>query len=129
MEKLFLKTSKRVEFIDITERIQEIVSKKKIENTVLTVFVPHTTAGVTINEDADPDVVRDIISALDRLAPESRDYAHSEGNADAHIKSSVMGCSLSVIVEKGNLVLGTWQGIYFTEFDGPRSREVWIKIQ
>ena len=93
---------------------------------VVTVFVPHTTAGITINENADPDVQADMAAALDRAVPWSAGYRHSEGNAAAHVKASMMGSSVRVIVQDGRLQLGTWQGIYFCEFDGPRSREVWI---
>ncbi|OQA91840.1 MAG: hypothetical protein BWY26_00678 [Elusimicrobia bacterium ADurb.Bin231] len=122
-------TKKNVEFIDITERIQEIVFLKKQTTGQCFITVPHTTAGITINENADPDVVSDIIAYLDRSVPSNDTrYKHSEGNSAAHIKSSLMGTSLSVIIENGNLKLGTWQGIYFCEFDGPRKRKIWIKI-
>lgn len=123
-----LKTNKRVEFVDITDQVAQAVRELGVTDGVATVFVPHTTAGVTINENADPSVVRDILAALDRLVPAEGDYTHSEGNSDAHIKASMMGFSLQVIVENGRPALGTWQGIYFTEFDGPRSRKVWVKL-
>jgi len=128
MEKIDVKTSKRVELIDITDRIQAIVNKSKVKDGVCFVFCPHTTAGLTINENADPSVRSDIITTLKKLIPENAGYAHSEGNADSHIKSSLFGPSLTVFVEDGQLALGTWQGIYFCESDGPRSRQVWIKI-
>jgi len=128
MEKIDVKTSKRVELIDITDRIQSIVNKSKVKDGVCFIFCPHTTAGLTINENADPSVRSDIITTLKKLIPENAGYAHSEGNADSHIKSSLFGPSLTVFVEDGQLALGTWQGIYFCESDGPRSRQVWIKI-
>ncbi|MCX5782647.1 MAG: secondary thiamine-phosphate synthase enzyme YjbQ [Elusimicrobia bacterium] len=126
MQKITVRTKKRNEFIDITSEIQSIISKSKIENGVCLVFVPHTTAGITINENADPDVTSDIMSALEKIVPLKGNYSHSEGNSDAHTKASIMGSSVSVIIDKGSLMLGTWQGIYFAEFDGPRAREIWI---
>lgn len=128
MEKINIKTSKRIELVDITADVQNMVTKKKIKDGVCFLFSPHTTAGMTINENADPAVIRDMISALDRLVPVNAGYAHSEGNSDSHIKSSIFGASLTVFVEGGQLALGTWQGIFFCESDGPRSREVWIKL-
>ncbi len=128
MEKINVRTNSRIELIDITDRVQAAVSKNKIKDGVCFVFCPHTTAGLTINENADPSVQRDIINTLNKLVPEGAGYAHSEGNADSHIKSSVFGSSLTIFVESGQLCLGTWQGIYFCEGDGPRSREVWVKI-
>jgi len=127
--KIELKTTKRGEFIDVTSSVQKEVTKSAIDNGLCIVFVPHTTAGVTINENADPDVVKDILMMLDRQIPAAdHAYKHSEGNSAAHIKASLMGSSVSVIVEKGKLQLGTWQGIYFCEFDGPRHREFWVTI-
>jgi len=128
MEKLSLKTNKRVELIDVTERIQAIVTKTKIVSGVCFVFCPHTTAGLTINENADPSVKSDILNTLNKLIPENAGYAHSEGNADSHVKSSLFGSSLSIFVEGGELLLGRWQGLYFCESDGPRSRELWVKV-
>jgi secondary thiamine-phosphate synthase enzyme len=128
MEKLSLNSNRRIELIDITDKIQAAVSKSKINEGICVVFCPHTTAGLTINENADPSVQSDIINALNKLIPENAGYAHSEGNADSHVKSSLFGTSLNIIVENGRLCLGTWQGIYFCEGDGPRSREIWIKI-
>lgn len=128
MEKISIKTASRVELVDITDTIQAVVAKSKIKDGLCVVFCPHTTAGLTINENADPSVRRDIIKSLDKLAPENAGYAHAEGNADSHIKSSLLGSSLNVFLEAGKLRLGTWQGIYFCESDGPRSREVWVKI-
>ena len=124
-----LNTRKNTEFIDITEIVREKVAKTGISGGMCLVFVPHTTAGVTINENADPDVVKDIISTLDKMVPlADAGYRHSEGNSAAHIKSSILGSSVTVIIENSQLKLGTWQGIYFCEFDGPRRRKAWIKI-
>jgi secondary thiamine-phosphate synthase enzyme len=128
MLELKLSTSKRSEFIDITDEVQKVISKSGIKQGVCEVFVPHTTAGITINENADPDVVADIINNLERLVPWRNSYAHSEGNSAAHIKASMMGFSQSVIIADSQLMLGTWQGIYFCEFDGPRQRKVWVRI-
>jgi len=128
MEKISIKTSRRIELIDVTGQIQNIVSKSKAKDGICFVFCPHTTAGLTINENADPQVKRDIINTLNKLVPDNAGYAHSEGNADSHIKSSLFGSSLAIFIEDGQLAFGTWQGIYFCEGDGPRSREVWIKI-
>ncbi len=127
MEKIRVKTNSRIELIDITDEIQNIVVKSKIKDGVCFAFCPHTTAGLTINENADPSVKRDIINALNKLVPENAGYSHTEGNADSHVKSSIFGSSLTIFVKDGQLALGAWQGIYFCEGDGPRSREVWIK--
>jgi secondary thiamine-phosphate synthase enzyme len=126
MQRFSVRTSRRVEMIDITDRVQTALAESGLRDGVCTVFVPHTTAGVTINENADPSVVRDILATLSSLVPDSAHYTHSDGNSDAHIKASMMGFSVQVIVESGRLQLGTWQGIYFCEFDGPRSRQVWV---
>lgn len=128
MEKINIKTSRRIELIEITENVQSIVTKSKVEQGICFLFCPHTTAGLTINENADPSVRRDIINALSRLVPENAAYSHSEGNADSHIKSSLFGSTLTIFVEDGRLAFGTWQGIYFCEGDGPRSRQVWVKV-
>lgn len=128
MEKLDLRTTKRTELIDITQEIQNIVTKSKVKDGVCFIFGPHTTAGLTINENADPSLKRDIMNTLNKLIPANAGYAHSEGNADAHIKSSLFGTSLTILIEDGQLALGTWQGICFCEGDGPRSREVWVNI-
>ncbi len=128
MDNIRVSTSKRSELIDITAQVQTAVTKSGIGDGICCVFSPHTTAGLTINENADPAVRRDIVNTLSNLIPESGDYTHSEGNSDSHIKSSLFGPGLSVIVEKGELRLGTWQGIYFCESDGPREREVWVKV-
>ena len=123
-----VKTNSRTELIDITHRISEEVTRIGIQNGICSVFMQHTTAGLTINENADPDVKRDILVGLARLVPASGDYLHAEGNSDAHIKASLMGFSLTVPVIDGRLALGTWQGIYFCEFDGPRDRHVLVGI-
>ncbi|MCX7695115.1 MAG: secondary thiamine-phosphate synthase enzyme YjbQ [Caloramator sp.] len=123
-----LKTSKMQEFINITNQVREVVRKSGIKNGLAVIFIPHTTAGITINENADPDVVRDMIATLDKVYPVKGDYWHMEGNSHAHIKASLMGSSCSVIIEDGDLKLGTWQGIYFCEFDGPRTRKFYVKI-
>ena len=128
MEKISIRTDRRIDLIDITDKVQTVVSKSKIKEGMCFLFCPHTTAGLTINENADPQVKRDIINTLNKLVPENAGYAHSEGNADSHIKSSLFGSSLTIFIEDGQLAFGTWQGIYFCEGDGPRSREVWIKI-
>ena len=128
MEKLSVKTHKRNDMVDITAEVSAAVSNSGLRDGLVVVHVPHTTAGVTINENADPDVVGDILLTLAELAPPNRPgYRHSEGNSDAHVKSSMIGSSVTVLVEDGRLCLGTWQGIYFCEFDGPRNRSVWIK--
>ena len=123
-----IRTGSRTEMVDITSLVQKEVSKSGITDGVCTVYVPHTTAGVTINEGADPAVCEDIIGKLNEMVPPHRGYRHMEGNADSHIKASLMGSSVSVIVEGGRLVLGTWQKIFFCEFDGPRSRKVYVKM-
>lgn len=114
--------------IDVTSRIEEMVERSGMQNGAVTCFVPHTTAAVTINENADPDVTRDILYKLGREFPQSDGYRHAEGNSDAHVKSSLTGCSEILLVESGKLLLGTWQGIYFCEFDGPRIRRLIVRI-
>ena len=128
VETISINTSSGEEFRDITSLVAEKVGSTGIREGIVTVFVPHTTAAVTINENADPSVVQDITSWLDKLIPPGANYSHLEGNSHAHIKSSIIGSSRQIIVEGGKLRLGTWQGIYFCEFDGPRRREVWIRI-
>ena len=114
-------------FIDITGQVRKIVASGNVQNGLCQIFVPHTTAGVTINENADPDVVTDMLAALGKMVPDLH-YRHSEGNSPAHVKSSLVGCSLTVPITEGRLCLGTWQGIYFCEFDGPRTRKVWVNL-
>lgn len=125
MKPFNVKTAKREELIDITRDVRRAIAKEGVTDGVCVVFVPHTTAGVTINENADPTVRDDIIKGL-KIVPEDG-YAHSEGNSPAHIKASIIGSSVSIIIKSGEPLLGTWQGIYFAEFDGPRHRSVWIK--
>jgi secondary thiamine-phosphate synthase enzyme len=126
MQKITIQTRERAEFVDITARVQAAVAELGVQDGAVTIFVPHTTAGVTINENADPDVVTDIKAVLDKMAPWQGNYRHGEGNSAAHVKASLMGSSVRVIVEKRRLQLGTWQAIYFCEFDGPRSRLCWV---
>ena len=113
---------------DITSQVQDSVSRSGVRSGLCTVFVPHTTAGITINENADPDVVSDMLGEVNRIVRFDGNYAHAEGNSAAHIKASMFGFSVQVIIEDGRLQLGIWQGIYFCEFDGPRNRKVYIKI-
>lgn len=127
-EKISVRTSRQNELFDITDKVARVVSQSKVHSGVCCVFVPHTTAGITINENADPSVRADIVSELEKIVPRDGHYAHAEGNSAAHIKASMMGFSVTIFIENGRLSLGTWQGIYFAEFDGPRTREVWIKI-
>ena len=128
MQTFQVRTSGQSEFIDITRSVQEAVKKTGVADGVCIIFIPHTTAGVTINENADPTVVQDIIMELNKIVPFKDQYRHMEGNSPAHIKASLVGCSQMVFVESGKLVLGTWQGIFFCEFDGPRSRKVHVKV-
>ena len=127
MQALKLSSKKRTEFIDITDELQAAVTSQNIKSGILFLYVPHTTAGLTVNENADPDVLTDITGKMNSMVPKDPGYAHSEGNSDAHVKSSLFGNELFVFIEDAKLRLGTWQGIYFAEFDGPRSREVWFK--
>ncbi len=126
---LQVKTSSRTDMTDITPMVQEEVSNRGVQDGICIVYVPHTTAGITINEGADPAVCQDIMAKLNEMVPRDAGYRHREGNSDSHIKASLMGSSVSLLVEKGRLVLGTWQKVYFCEFDGPRSRKVYVKVQ
>lgn len=128
MDKIQVKTHAKAGFIDITSEVHRIVQKSEIQEGVCYVYVPHTTAAVTINENADPSVQRDILHGLDKIAPWDNRYTHREGNAAAHIKSTLIGSSVSIPVTSGEMALGTWQGIYFCEFDGPRNREAFVQI-
>lgn len=128
MTALKVVTRRRNEFVDLTPQIRKAVNRAKVGEGMVFVFCPHTTAGLTINENADPAVQEDIQTHLQALIPANKQYSHSEGNADAHIKSSLVGSSVSLIIEQGNIVLGTWQGVYFCEFDGPRHRTIYLKI-
>lgn len=127
METLTIRTAKREQLLAITGQIQDMVSQNGWKDGMLFLHCPHTTAGLTINENADPDVVRDILATLARLVPERGDYHHAEGNSDAHLKASCMGPGLNLFVENGKLCVGTWQGVFFCEFDGPRTRQLWVK--
>ena len=128
MREIKVVTRKRNEMIDITGDVQEVVEQEKIDDGFAIVYVPHTTAGITINEGADPSVQRDIVETLKNLVPETGDYHHMEGNSDAHIKASILGSSVTVLIKNQRLVLGTWQHIFFYEGDGPRTRKVLVKI-
>jgi secondary thiamine-phosphate synthase enzyme len=123
-----IKTGSRMEMVDITRLVQREVSQSGVSDGICLVYVPHTTAGITVNEGADPDVCTDIVTKLNALVPAHGGYRHMEGNADSHIKASLMGSSVSLIIEQGSLSLGTWQKVFFCEFDGPRSRKVSVKI-
>lgn len=128
IETMQVSTHSKTEFIDITSQIQQIVNKQEIKQGICYVYVPHTTAGLTINENADPSVQKDILMEMNKIVPFQDNYAHYEGNSAAHIKASLFGNSLFVFIEEGALVLGTWQGIYFCEFDGARRRKVYVKV-
>jgi len=123
-----VKTGSRIEMVDITPTVQKEVSNAGVAEGVCVVYVPHTTAGITINEGADPAVCKDILSKLNELVPPNAGYRHLEGNADSHIKASLVGSSVTVLIENGRLVLGTWQKIFFCEFDGPRSRKIYLRV-
>jgi len=128
MKEINIRTNSLVEMIDITVAVCEAVKENNTQSGYCIVFTPHTTAAVTINENADPDVPRDIISALEKAVPQNANYRHREDNSPAHVKSSLVGVSEIVLIENGRLVLGTWQSIFFCEFDGPRSRRVLVNI-
>ena len=124
-----LQTTQRSEIVDLTPAVQRLVRQHTIGDGMAIICVPHTTAAVTINENADPDVKQDLLKKLEQLIPKNETYyQHDEGNSDSHLKTALVGNSATVIIERGNLVLGRWQGIYFCEFDGPRTREVYIKL-
>ncbi|HEY41344.1 MAG TPA: YjbQ family protein [Dehalococcoidia bacterium] len=126
--RLSVRTGGKVEFQDITGTVRDTISSSGVKSGVCHVFVPHTTAGITINEHADPSVVQDIAAQLDKMVPQHNHYRHLEGNSPAHIKASLMGSSQTIFIEDGRPVLGTWQGVFFCEFDGPRNRSLLIKI-
>jgi secondary thiamine-phosphate synthase enzyme len=126
MKEISVRTTNHTQFVNIDGKVQEAIAEAGLKEGLCHIFVPHTTAGVTINENADPDVVRDMIQALERAVPWRADYAHAEGNAAAHVKASMIGFSQTVPVKGGKLAFGTWQSVYFCEFDGPRTRKVWI---
>ncbi|MBX7255957.1 MAG: secondary thiamine-phosphate synthase enzyme YjbQ [Candidatus Hydrogenedentes bacterium] len=127
MTEINIRTTEHCQFVNIDRHVQRAVDEAKVKDGVCVVFVPHTTAGITINENADPDVVADMKTALNRVVPWDAGYAHAEGNAAAHVKACMMGFSQQVLVKSGRIQLGTWQSVYFCEFDGPRSRKVWIQ--
>jgi len=128
MRTFTVKTAKREQLVDITAQVMEIISKSGVNSGICVLYVPHTTAAITINENADPSVRVDIEETLSKLVPYGKGYRHLEGNADSHIKSTLVAPSITLIVENGRPVLGTWQGIFFCEFDGPRTRKVHVKI-
>ncbi len=128
MQTIEVRSRSRIEFVDITSRVREALSATGVKEGAVTLYVPHTTAGITINEAADPSVAADIIEKLSELVPHRGPYRHTEGNSDAHIKATMVGSSVHIIVSGGAPVLGTWQGIFFCEFDGPRTRKVHLKV-
>jgi secondary thiamine-phosphate synthase enzyme len=128
MNTIEIQTHAKEEFVDMTPDVGRIVAASGVARGVCVVAVPHTTAGVTVNENADPDVRADVLMTLRRVVPDNLPYSHSEGNSPAHVKSSLIGSSVSLIVENGRLQLGTWQGVFFCEFDGPRSRKAWVQV-
>ena len=128
MQTFSVTTKRQTEMIDITPDVNRVVSDSGIQDGLCTVFIPHTTAGVTINENADPDVPRDMLMEINKIVPLDDGYKHMEGNSAAHIKSSLFGCSANVIISRGRLHLGTWQSVFFCEFDGPRERTVWVQV-
>ncbi len=128
MNTIEIRTRAQEGFVDITADVETIVAASGVKNGICVITVPHTTAGVTVNENADPDVRADIVMALRRVVPDNLDFAHAEGNGPAHVKASLVGSSATLIVEGGTLRLGTWQAIYFCEFDGPRARQAWVQI-
>ena len=128
LKKLTVNTAQHTQLVNVTGLVRRAVAESGVREGICTVFVPHTTAGVTINENADPDVVRDLVSSLEKLVPWEDGYRHAEGNSAAHLKASMMGFSQQLIVEGGELLLGTWQGIWFCEFDGPRRRSLYVKV-
>jgi secondary thiamine-phosphate synthase enzyme len=127
MYKINIQTKQKESLIEITDKINTLISNYKINNGILHIYTPHTTAAITINENADKDVQKDMIYFFNKLVPNLKEFKHLEGNSDAHIKSSLIGCSETVIIENNKIILGTWQGIYFCEFDGPRNRKIYIK--
>lgn len=128
MKNISIRTTARFQMVDITDDIRKVVRESGVTSGLCFVFIPHTTAAVTINENADPDVPGDILAELDKIIPLHANYRHREGNAAAHIKASLVGASQQVFIEKGDLVLGTWQSVFFCEFDGPRTRRILVKV-
>jgi secondary thiamine-phosphate synthase enzyme len=128
MEVLRVKTGRRTQFVDVTDFVERAVAKSGVRSGICYVYVPHTTAGVAINEHFDPDVATDLEGVFERLVPRAGAYRHAEGNSDSHAKAVLIGTSQEIFVEEGKLVLGQWQGVFFCEFDGPRERKLWVKI-
>lgn len=128
MNKISIKTLRRNEFVDITVKVRDLISKLDIKDGICVLFCPHTTAGVTINEAYDSSVQSDLVYSLNIISPDYEAFKHMEGNSDAHVKTSLVGNSQNLIINNGKIMLGQWQGIYFAEFDGPRSRELWVEI-
>jgi len=128
MQTFTIRTTKRTEFINIDKYIREALKNSDVKDGIICVYVPHTTAGITINENADPDVIRDIEEVLEKLIPWKGNYRHIEGNSPAHVKASLVGSSVHLIVNNGELILGTWQSVFFCEFDGPRTRQFYVEI-
>jgi secondary thiamine-phosphate synthase enzyme len=128
METLRVKTKRRTQLVDVTAEVQRVVAESGVDSGVCYVFVPHTTAAVTINEHADPDLAADLEGVFDRMVPHAGPYRHAEGNTDSHAKAVMVGASQIIFVERGKLALGTWQGVFLCEFDGPRERKVWLKV-
>ncbi|MEO0181035.1 MAG: secondary thiamine-phosphate synthase enzyme YjbQ [candidate division WOR-3 bacterium] len=128
MKEISLRTDRRCQLLDITRQVEEAVASSGVSDGICVIYVPHTTAGITVNEAADPSVASDISGTLSRLVPAGAGYSHTEGNADSHIKSVLVSPSITLIIKGGRLVLGTWQGVFFCEFDGPRARKVLIKV-
>jgi len=128
LHQINIKTSKREEIIDITDQIQQTIKDSSVQEGYCHIFIPHTTAGITINENADRNVKIDFLDILGRLIPRSDDYLHSEGNSDSHVKASLVGFSQNILIQGGQMLLGTWQGLWFCEFDGPRSRKIVIAL-
>jgi len=128
IEEIIIKSNRRNELINITSKVSDFIKNSNIKEGLATIYIPHTTAGIIINEHADPSVAEDIENVLMKMVPENNGYLHFEGNSDSHIKSAITGSSVSVIISEYQLLLGTWQGIFFCEFDGPRTRKVYIKI-
>ena len=128
MQRFEVRTHERTEFVDVTRQVQEIVEQSGVQSGLCAVYVPHTTAACTINEHADPDVARDMLMEVNKIVPFEDNYRHDEGNSAAHIKASVFGCNHSIPIEQGRLTLGTWQGIFLCEFDGPRTRQIIVQV-
>jgi secondary thiamine-phosphate synthase enzyme len=129
MREFNIKTTARIEMVNLDRLVQQAIMESGVKEGICVIFAPHTTAAITINENADPDVQEDIIKELSKLIPYSSHYSHTEGNADAHIKSSLVGASANLIISGGRALLGTWQSVFFCEFDGPRNRKLWIEVK